>query len=222
MEEEPPVRVVVVGGHHVIRGVVRLACDAAPDLELTGEAELAATAVAAVTASSPDVTVLDIDLPDGDGLAVVRDLREGGYEGAILVLTDRHDGGSVLEAMRLGATGYLGKAEGLRRITPAIRRVAAGERLVEERLERAAVLELGRFASKAREGSEVRSTLTAREQQILELMAEGLTMQQIGRRLEISPRTVETHVAKLYRKLAVRTRVQAVAKAAALGLIDLR
>jgi len=206
----------------VIRGVVRLACDAAPDLELAGEAELASTAVSAVLEASPDVTVLDIDLPDGDGLAVVRDLREAGYVGSILVLTDRHDGGSVLEAMRLGATGYLGKAEGLRRITPAIRRVAAGERVVDPRLEQAAVLELGRFASKAREGSEVRATLTTREQEILQLMAGGLTMQQIGRRLAISPRTVETHVAKLYRKLAVRTRVQAVARAASIGLIDLR
>lgn len=206
----------------MIRGVVRLACDAAPDLELTGEAELASTALSAVFETSPDVTVLDIDLPDGDGLAVVRDLREAGYEGSILVLTDRHDGASVLEAMRLGATGYLGKAEGLRRITPAIRRVAAGERVVDARLEQAAVLELGKFANKAREGAEVRATLTTREQEILELMAGGLTMQQIGRRLAISPRTVETHVAKLYRKLAVRTRVQAVARAASLGLIDLR
>jgi DNA-binding NarL/FixJ family response regulator len=206
----------------VIRGVVRLACDAASDLELAGEAGLASTAAAVVTDADPDVTVLDIDLPDGDGIGVIRELREGGYAGSILVLTDRHDGASVLEAMRLGATGYLGKAEGLRRITRAIRRVAAGERLVDERLERAAVMELGRFADKAREGSEVRATLTAREQQILELMADGLTMQQIGRRLAISPRTVETHVAKLYRKLGVRTRVQAVARAAALGLIDLR
>lgn len=222
MGEDPPVRVVVVGGHPVIRGVVRLACEAAPDLELAGEAELAATATAVVADADPDVTVLDIDLPDGDGIGVIRDLREGGYAGSILVLTDRHDGASVLEAMRLGATGYLGKAEGLRRITRAIRRVAAGERLVDERLERAAVMELGRFADRAREGSEVRATLTSREQQILELMADGLTMQQIGRRLNISPRTVETHVAKLYRKLAVRTRVQAVARAASLGVIDLR
>jgi DNA-binding CsgD family transcriptional regulator len=93
---------------------------------------------------------------------------------------------------------------------------------VDPSLEQVAVLELGRFARQAREGSAVRATLTPREQEILGLLADGMTMQQIGRRLGISPRTVETHVSKLYRKLAVRTRVQAVARAASLGLIDLR
>lgn len=215
-------RVVVVGGHPVIRGVVRIACDAAPDLELVAEADPTSAVPDAIVRDAPDVAVLDVDVPDGDGLGLIRDLRSSGFEGAILVLTDRHDGGTVLEAMRLGATGYLGKADGLHRIASAMRRVAAGERLVDGPLEQAAVMELGRFARTAREGSEVRATLTAREQEILELLSAGLTMHQIGRRLSISPRTVETHVAKLYRKLAVRTRVQAVARAASLGLIDLR
>ena len=80
---------------------------------------------------------------------------------------------------------------------------------------------LGAFARQAREGSEVQATLTPREHQILVLVSDGLTMQQVASRLGISPRTVETHVAKLYRKLGVRTRVQAVSRAAQLGLIDL-
>jgi DNA-binding NarL/FixJ family response regulator len=206
----------------VIRGVVRLACDAASDLELMAEGEFGATAVAVVLGAVPDVAVLDIDLPDRDGLGVLRDLRDAGFAGAVLVLTDRDDGSSLLEAMRLGAAGYLGKANGLRQVARAIRRVASGERVVDPELEELAVGELGRFARRAREGREVGAVLTAREQEILELLADGLTMQQIARRLAISPRTVETHVAKLYRKLAVRTRVQAVARAMSLGLVDLR
>ena len=213
-------RVFVVGGHPVIRGVVRLACDSLPGVELAGEAATVATALD--PAATADLVVLDLDLPEGDGMRLLRELRptEGGP--AVLVLADRVDGPTVLEALRLGAGGFLPKAEGLRRMSEAIRRVLAGERVVPPELEQAAVTELGRFARQAREGSEMQTFLTPREREVLDKLAEGLTMQQIGRRLGISPRTVETHVAKLYRKLEVHTRVQAVARAASLGLIDLR
>jgi DNA-binding NarL/FixJ family response regulator len=103
----------------------------------------------------------------------------------------------------------------------AVSRIAAGERLIDPELEQAAVMALGEFARHAREGSQVQATLTPREHQILLMVSDGSTMQQVASRLGISPRTVETHVAKLYRKLGVRTRVQAVARAAQLGLIDL-
>jgi DNA-binding NarL/FixJ family response regulator len=104
----------------------------------------------------------------------------------------------------------------------AIRRTAAGERMIDAQVEQAAVAELGRFARRTREGAEVAALLTPRELEILTLLADGLTMRQVARRLAISARTVETHVAKIYRKLGVRTRVQAVARAASIGLIKLR
>jgi DNA-binding NarL/FixJ family response regulator len=88
-------------------------------------------------------------------------------------------------------------------------------------LEQDAVLALGRMARRAREGEEVAAGLTSRERQVLELLSDGHTMRQIATRLGISPRTVETHVAKLYRKLGVSTRVQAVSRAATLGLVEL-
>ena len=93
--------------------------------------------------------------------------------------------------------------------------------MVDPRLEQAAVMALGRFARQAREGSEIEATPHAARAQILTMISRGFTMQQVGTRLGISARTVETHVAKLYRKLGVRTRVQAVSKAAQLGLLDL-
>jgi len=127
----------------------------------------------------------------------------------------------VLECLRLGVHGYVDRSTGIRTIGTAIRRIGRGERVIDPALEQAAVMELGRFAKQAREGSEMAASLTRRELQILELISTGLTMRQTATRLGISPRTVETHVAKLYRKLAVRTRVQAVARAASLGLIDL-
>jgi DNA-binding NarL/FixJ family response regulator len=219
---ERSMRVVVVGGHPVIIGVVRLACEGQADLEVVGEADAGAAVPQIATIGVADVLVLDLELPDMDGLEVLRRLRKDGWEGAVLVLSDRTDGATVLEAMRNGADGYLTKADGLRRVGSAIRTIASGARVVDPLLEEAALLELGRFARQAREGAEVVGTLTVRERQILGLLSEGLTMQQIGRRLGISPRTVETHVSKLYRKLDVRTRVQAVARAASLGLIEFR
>jgi DNA-binding NarL/FixJ family response regulator len=147
-------------------------------------------------------------------------LREDGMAAAAVVLTDRSDGAAVLQALRLGARGYVRKASGLADVGAAVRLVADGGRAIEPELEQAAVMALGRFAQQAREGSEVQAALTPRELEILVMVSQGFTMRQVGRRLDISPRTVETHVAKLYRKLGVRTRVQAVARAAQLGLIE--
>ncbi|MEA2556435.1 MAG: hypothetical protein QOI60_1766 [Actinomycetota bacterium] len=220
--DTPVIRVLVVDAHPVIRGVVRLACEGTEDLELVAEAAEAGEALNAVTALSPHVVVLDLDLPGDGGRDTLTRLKEAHYPGRVLALSERSDGAAVLDALKLGVQSYLLKGTALRTLADAVRRTAAGERLIDPDLEQGAVLELGRFARKAREGSETAALLTVREQQILEHISEGLTMHQIGTRLGISPRTVETHVAKLYRKLGVRTRVQAVARAATLGLIDLR
>lgn len=177
--------------------------------------------VQAIADFSPDLLVLDLDLADGDGLDALRVLRAGGFTTDVLAITERTDGSAVLEALKLDVRGYINKSDDLRFIAPAIQAVASGERLIAEDLERAAVAALGRLAKQARESSEMSERLTARERQILTMVSDGLTMHQIGRRLSISPRTVETHVGKLYRKLGVRTRVQAVSRAASLGLIDL-
>jgi DNA-binding NarL/FixJ family response regulator len=217
--------VLVLGTHPVIRGVVRLACEADGDLQVVREAsslEDLDASDAPVPGDPITVAVVDLDGLGADAGAIIDRLRGAGVEAPVLVLTDRSDGRSVLGALRAGVRGYVAKADGLRSIGSAIRRVAAGERVVDPSMEQAAVMELGRFARQAREGSEIEAALTPRESQILLLLADGDTMHQIGRRLGISPRTVETHVGKLYRKLGVRTRVQAVAKAASLGLIDLR
>jgi DNA-binding NarL/FixJ family response regulator len=214
-------RVVIAGGHPVIRGVVRLSCADTGGLEIVGEAEDVVRAVELCRALEPDVLVVDVD-GDEDAADAIAQLRGDAVDTPIVVLSGRTDGTSVLTALRLGVRGFVGKNDGLRSVGPTIRRVADGERVVAPELEQAAVAALGSLARQAREGSEVRASLTPREHEILLLVSQGLTMQQVGSRLGISPRTVETHVAKLYRKLGVRTRVQAVARAAQLGLIDLR
>ncbi|MEP7059252.1 MAG: response regulator transcription factor [Actinomycetota bacterium] len=215
------IRVLVVDAHPVMRGVARLACEGSEDLDLVAEATDAREALDAVTALSPHVVILDLDLPANGGRDTLVRLREAQYPGTVLALSDRADGAAVLEALKLGVHSYLLKGTALRTLADAARRTASGERLLDPELERGAVIALGRFARKTREGSETDSMLTKREREILGHISQGLTMHQIGTRLGISPRTVETHVAKLYRKLGATTRVQAVARAASLGLIDL-
>ncbi|HEY7477823.1 MAG TPA: response regulator transcription factor [Actinomycetota bacterium] len=216
-----PVRVLAIVGHPVIVGVLRLACDAEPSLRIVGEAFAGTRGLELLRKAPADVVVVDLELAEPAGVQVVRSLREDGYVGGVLAISDRSDGATVLQALRWGADGYLTKADGLREVGPALLRVARGQRVVDPSLEQAAVRELGRFARQVRQGNDAAGTVTPRERQILQLLAEGLTMRQVARRLEISPRTVETHVAKLYRKLDVRTRVQAIARAASIGLIDL-
>jgi DNA-binding NarL/FixJ family response regulator len=199
--------------------VIERACDEANVTVLERTATAAATTVAC-RAEHPDLLVLDLDLPDADGLRVLEELADASPP-AILVLADRADGDVVLRALRLGARGYVTKAEGLPDLSASIRRVIDGERVMASGLEQGAMTALGRLARRAREGEAVAAGLTRRERQVLGLLAEGHTMQRIATQLGISPRTVEAHVAKVYRKLGVRTRVQAVARAAALGLIEL-
>lgn len=213
-------RAVVAAGHPAVRGVIELACREA-DISVIDKVETALGATAACRSGRPDLLVLDLELPDGGGFRVLSDFDEKERPEAILVLSDHTDGDLVLRALRLGARGYVTKAEGLRGLSGTIRRVLGGERVIAPGLEQGAVLALGRLARRAREGAEVAADLTPRELQVLELLSEGRTMRQMATRLGISPRTVETHVAKLYRKLGVRTRVQAVSRAATLGLVEL-
>jgi DNA-binding NarL/FixJ family response regulator len=214
-----PVHAVVASGHPVVRGVIGLACREA-GVSVMDSVSSAAATIEACLEKSPRLLVLDLDLPDVDGFRVLAELEATRPE-SVLVLSDRADGDVVLRALRLGARGFVTKADGLRGLAGTITRVLAGERVIAPGLEQDAVLALGRFAKRAREGAAVAAELTAREHQVLELLSDGHTMRQIATRLSISPRTVETHVAKVYRKLGVRTRVQAVSRAATLGLVEL-
>jgi two-component system response regulator NreC len=217
---EETVTIVIAVGHAVIGEVVRRSCLAQPGLEIVGEARDRASLIDTCRTLHPDVIVLDDHLDDPErSLGALSSLREEGVAVAAVVIADRTDGASVLRALRLGARGYVRKTD-LAGVGAAVRIVADGGRAIDPEFEQAAVMALGTFAQQAREGSQVQGTLTPREHQILVMVSQGLTMQQAAHRLGISPRTVESHVAKLYRKLGVRTRVQAVARAAQLGLIE--
>ncbi|HVF07741.1 MAG TPA: response regulator transcription factor [Actinomycetota bacterium] len=215
------VPVVIASSHGVVGAVVRRACDAEPGVEVVAEVRDEAALLDVCRTIEPAVVVLDDRLSGSDrSLAAMRTLAREGVTIPVIVLADGDDGASILEALRLGARGFLRKSDGLAGLGAAVRLVAEGGRAIDPRHEQNAVMELGRLARHARRGSETRASLTPREMEILVMISRGATMRQVGRALGISPRTVETHVAKLYRKLGVRTRVQAVAQAAQLGLID--
>jgi DNA-binding NarL/FixJ family response regulator len=224
--DPPTCRVLIIASHPVISGLVQLASGALPHADVIGDSSSVADARVALETLKPDVVVLDLDLPDGNGHVLLEEaqrIRSQSDTGAprVLVLSDRHDGATVLGALRFGAAGFLTKSDGLRGLTAALSKVAAGERVVPPSLESLAAAELGRSARRSRERAVIENALTDRQREILLYLAEGLTLQQIGRRLAISPRTVEAHARDVYRKLGVRTRLQAVSKAAAVGLIDL-
>jgi DNA-binding NarL/FixJ family response regulator len=213
-------RVLIVEDHPVLRGVIRLACEHSRDLAIVGEVEDGEQALEMARELSPDVIVLDLSLPgELQGLDVARRLRAGGSTAKILILTGRTDDRSVFDSIRAGADGFLEKTAGVRFIADALTRVAAGERVFSPDQERSALQELGRMARRARASSGAQAIVTPRELEILEFVSLGLTVKQVATRLGLSPRTVEAHIAKLYRKLGVRNRVQAISRAVSLGLI---
>jgi len=214
-------RVLIVADHPVLRNLIRVACESSPHLEVAAEVASGTEAVDVYRYLFPDLALIDLSLPDMSGLEVARRLRREVPRPKILVLSGQTDDETLFETIRAGVDGYLEKTMGVRHITEALERLAAGERLFTPEQERSAIEGLGRLARRAREASDVSPSITPRELVILQLLGEGLTMRQVGSRRGASTRTVEAQVAKLYRKLDASNRVQALAKAADLGLIEL-
>jgi DNA-binding NarL/FixJ family response regulator len=213
-------RVLIVEDHPLVRAVVRAACEASDALDVVGEAH-GPGALDACERLLPDVIVLDPAVSDSSAIGIVQRLRERAVPPRILVLVDSAAEAAVLPWLRLRVDGLLAKSSGVRAIARAIEAVADGDRVLAPDQHSRAVTELGHLVRAARAGTRPPpSSLTARELEVLRLLARGLTIRQVATRTGISPRTVETHVTKLYRKLEVRTRMQAIARAAALGHID--
>jgi DNA-binding NarL/FixJ family response regulator len=214
-------RVLIVADHPVLRSVIKTACGTSAHLEVAAEVATGREAMDAYRFLFPDLVLIDVSLPDMDGLEVARRLRREVPRPKILVLSGRTDDETLFDSIRVGVDGYLEKTAGVRQVVVALERLAAGERLITPEQERLAIEELGRLVRRAREASDISPSITSREVEILEHLGGGLTIRQVANRLGVSTRTVEARVAKLYRKLDASNRVQALAKAADLGLIEL-
>jgi DNA-binding NarL/FixJ family response regulator len=220
MADEAPTRVLIRSMHPALEGVVRLAAGSIPGVAriVAVDADRFASELGNGARGGAIVVV---DLHGAAALDELQLIRGLDGDARMVVLGDRIEPGQALELLRLGIEAFVRTPDGLRDLPDILRRVARRENVIAPELERAAVQELGRSVQRARSTSGLAPSITRRQREVLELLAEGFTMRQIGRRLGISPRTVEAHVTKLYGKLAVRTRLQAIARGSSLGLLEL-
>jgi DNA-binding NarL/FixJ family response regulator len=215
------IRVIIVDDHPLVRDVIRLACEQQPRIEVVAESGDGAEAIDLCKRVEPDVLVVDLGLPTLDGLEVARRVREHQPSIRILVLSGRDDDVSMFDAVRAGANGYLRKAAQIEEIPAAIEAVASGKNTFTASQEATAHAQLAQFARKARDAARTNASLTVRERQVVQFIAQGLSTRQMATRMGVSERTVETHISNVYNKLRVRTRVQVLHRAAGLGLVDL-
>jgi DNA-binding NarL/FixJ family response regulator len=204
------IRVFLLDDHEIVRRGVKDLLEVEPDIEVVGEASTAAEALARVPALRPDVAVLDVRLPDGDGVSVCRDLRSRMPELACLMLTSFADDEALFDAILAGAAGYVLKQIRGSDLTGAVRAVAGGQSLLDPRAT-AKVMERLRTQASRKDPLE---GLTERERDILVLIGEGLTNRQIGERMHLAEKTVKNYVSNLLAKLGMERRTQAAVFAA--------
>jgi two-component system, NarL family, response regulator DevR len=210
---ERPVRVFLIDDHEVVRqGVIALLA-AQPDMVVAGEAATAAQALARIPALRPDVAVLDIRLPDGDGVHVCRELRIKLPGLACLMLTSYGDDEALFESVMAGAAGYVLKGVRGGDLVNAIRVVAAGGSLLDQT---ATARLLTRLRTRGEKVEDPLHRLTDQERRVLELVGRGLTNRQIGAELSLSDKTVKNYVSSLLSKLGMQRRTQAAVLAAKL------
>ncbi|MFE0334209.1 response regulator [Streptomyces sp. NPDC058955] len=209
-----PTRVFLVDDHEVVRRGLRDLIDDEPDLRVVGEASTAEQALARGPALRPDVAVLDVRLPDGDGIAVCRELRSRMPGLACLMLTSFDDEDALLDAIMAGAAGYVLKQIKGSDLVSAVRTVATGQSMLDPATT-ARLMRSLRDPEAARPPEDERlAALSERERSVLELIGEGLTNRQIAKRLYLSEKTVKNHISRLLGKLGVERRVQAAVLAA--------
>ena len=214
---------IIIDDHPVVRAGMRTVLDAAPDVEVVAEGANGHDALRLVEEQRPDVLVLDFNLPGLNGLEVTRRLCAQEAPPAILILTVHDDAQTVMGLLKSGATGYILKDEALETLVSAVRAAARGESwlspAVANEVVRRAVASPQRRAGPL-PGSRDRGRLTPREQEVLSLLAQGLSNAAIARQLVVTKRTVQNHVSNIYGKLGVTSRTEAALVAIGRGWVE--
>ena len=214
------IRVVLADDHAVVRVGLRSLLELSSDIELVAEASSGAETLDAVAKTDPDVLLLDVRMPRGDGLFVLRELARRGTRTATLVLTTFDDEAVALRAIEAGARGYLLKDVTLERLLSAVRTLAAGGTVLAPGVTEEARRRVAAGAPRpAPEGVTVDQTMTAREREILRLLAGGYSNREIAAALHLAEGTVKNHVSSILAKMGVRDRTRAVLKAAERGYL---
>jgi two-component system response regulator NreC len=214
------IRLILVDDHAVVRSGLRMLLEAQTDMEIVAEAETGAEAVRAVRLNKPDIVLMDIQMPDMNGIEATKEIKRTSPQTAVLALTMHEDDQYFFEMLHAGASGYVPKRAAPDELVSAIRAVARGEvflypslasRLVKDYLKRA----------EASDQPLLYDDLTPREREVLILIAEGLSNAEIAQELVISIKTVDRHRENTMRKLNLHSRVDLVKYAIRKGLIEL-
>jgi len=206
------VTVVIVDDHPIVRTGMRTVLDAAADVTVVAEGATGASALRLVEQHHPDVLVLDVNLPDMNGLDVVRRLRDREITTAILILTMHADSHTVFGLLRAGVRGYVLKDEAPEMLASAVQAVARGQNWFSPAVSRQLVR---RVVGQPHSSPEL---LTPREMDVLRLLAQGLDNATIAQQLVITRRTVQNHISSIYGKLGVESRIEAALYAIRHGL----
>jgi DNA-binding NarL/FixJ family response regulator len=211
---DEPIRILVADDHAGFRSGLDALLATQPDLRIVGNAETGDEAVARALALQPDVVLMDLNMPGIDGIAATRRIVDTSPHIAILVLTMADHDAAVFDALRAGARGYLLKGADRAELTRAIRAVASGEAIFGPDVAR----RLMAYFADAPVRAPAFPELSDRELEVLELIARGMSNQQIVDRLVISPKTVRNHISNIFSKLQVRDRAEAVVRAREAGM----
>jgi two-component system response regulator DegU len=212
------IRVVVVDDHPIVRAGLHAVLEAADDVTVVAEGANGADALRLVAQHRPDVLVLDVNLPDFNGVEVTRQLREQRTSTAILALTVHDDSQTIFGLLESGADGYVLKDEALETLASAVRAAAHGDSWLSPAVARQVVHRAVAPAAPSSSPSAELSSLTPSERQVLSLLAQGLDNAAIAERLVVTKRTVQNHVSNIYGKLGVNSRTEAMLYAIRHGL----
>ncbi|MFC5213765.1 response regulator [Streptomyces coerulescens] len=207
--EQNPIRVFLLDDHEVVRRGLTDLLDAEPDISVVGDADTVAHALVRGPALRPHVAVLDVRLPDGDGITVCRELRSQMPELACLMLTSFDDEEALLDAIMAGASGYVLKQIRGSDLVSAVRTVASGQSMLDPATTARLMRSLRADPAETPTVPPELASLSPRERDILALIGDGLTNREIGKKLYLSEKTVKNHISRLLAKLGVQRRVQA-------------
>jgi DNA-binding NarL/FixJ family response regulator len=214
-------RVVIVDDHPIVRTGMQTILAHTDDITVVAQGASGVDAFHLVTECHPDVLVLDVNLPDVDGIQVTRQLRAQGMTLAILILTVHSDQQTIFGLLEAGATGYVLKDDALETLVSAVRAVARGETWLSPGVAKQVVQRAVRSTQPGLECPRDPQGLTPRELEVLRLLAQSLDNAAIAQKLVLTTRTVQNHVSQIYDKLGVTTRTQAMMYAIRQGLVKL-
>jgi DNA-binding NarL/FixJ family response regulator len=221
MADLQPIRILLVDDQRLMRDGLRILLDLEPDLEVVGEASDGRAAVEIFPELLPDVTLMDVRMPDMDGVEATRRILTRHPDARVIILTTFDDDEYVFEGIRAGAMGYLLKAVSAEELSAAIRTVAKGGALIEPSVARRVMAEFARLSHPSEQAQEkLLDPLSERELEVLKLLAQGFANREIADRLYLAEGTVKNYVSSVMQKLSVRDRTQAALRARELGLLD--